>query len=294
MPITHQSDPFTGISVRRSPRPLPSRLPPLRQNGTSAPTSAAMVNRLTAGRRSPQRRSRASRAAAPSALPPPSPEATGMPLRRRKRAPGRSRERRASSLAATSTRLLSSGGSAAPSTSSPRPSAVSRTSISSHSPTACMIVTTSWKRSSRVWPTSRARLIFAAARTFRRVGAPLGWDNRLLLHQATDRVVEPRGPGMVATPSRRWQRDSTRIARVNLLGPRAPTSTLTRSGTGVDVSCQGGEGGDVEALGAQPEVDAGGAAEGLDPGGVQAEGAERVAEGLAALGEGGVDHAGDL
>jgi hypothetical protein len=58
----------------------------------------------------------------------------------------------------------------------------------------------------------------------------------------------------------------------------------------LDLLGEGGEGGHVEPFGAQAEVDPGRPAQGLDPGRVQPQAAQGVAQGLAALAEGDVDH----
>ncbi len=74
----------TGLTV--SPRPVPSAVPPCTRNGTSDPIRAAMAARSSRLNPVPHSASQATRAAAASALPPASPAASGICLRRCSRA----------------------------------------------------------------------------------------------------------------------------------------------------------------------------------------------------------------
>src|SRR5690606_21690486 len=174
---------MSSTGYRSSPRPRPLAVPPCRKNGTSDPSPAASVTSSRRDSRPFQTRFRPTSAAAASALPPPSPAATGICFSSRMCASRGSPFRPSachSRSAACQTRLSRSAGT--PGARQNRPNGPGRAWIRTVSASAidCISVRTSWKPSSRRGPTRSVRLILAEARrtTARDITPSTFRDNR--------------------------------------------------------------------------------------------------------------------
>ena len=144
-----------GSGSTCSPTPCTLARPPVRQNGTSAPSRAARARSVQPAHRS---------TAAASPEPPPSPAPDGMRLCRCTCAA------RSTAARARRTRLSSSTGTSAPAPSSTRPSPASNRSSSTRS-IETISASMRWRPSSRTPVTRRDRVSLAGASTRSAMGA---------------------------------------------------------------------------------------------------------------------------
>ena len=213
----------------RSPRPIPSDVPPVMANGTSDPSSNANLTRRSRESLLPWSASIAAIAAAASALPPPSPAWAGMRLMSVKLAPPPSASARATSRAARSTILPEPPGTRAAlrrvrvpreaacswRTDSVKPRGRRRAVSVSASVTDWNTVTRSWNPSARLGPTASPRFSLARASTVTTRGAA---RYALAIARAA------RGRAVVAPPAARLR------ARLTARGTAPSTPSRCRSG----------------------------------------------------------------